>query len=69
MVAFKRGWCKPSAILFATECPANDRNFTVALAHAKESGAKLTLFHVAPSTAPMQYPRTKGASSRSGKAH
>ena len=46
MVAFKRGWCKPSTILFATECPANERNFTIALAHAKEAGAKLILLHV-----------------------
>jgi nucleotide-binding universal stress UspA family protein len=63
MGAFKRGWCKPSAILFATECPPSERNFTVALAHAKESDAKLNLFHVAPSTARarMHYPGTNGA--------
>ena len=60
MVAFKREWCKPSTILFATECPASERNFTVALAHAKESGAKLIVFHVAPTRTPIQYARTNG---------
>lgn len=46
MVTLKREWSKPSAILFATECPVNEKAFTFALAQAKETGAKLMLLHV-----------------------
>ncbi len=41
----KPGWSKPSAILFATETPANEKAFAFALAQAAEFGAKLILFH------------------------
>ena len=37
MVTLKQEWSRPSTILFATECPANEKAFTVALAQAKES--------------------------------
>jgi nucleotide-binding universal stress UspA family protein len=41
----KPGWSKPSAILFATEIPVNQRNFAFALAQAREFGSKLILFN------------------------
>jgi len=41
----KPGWSKPSTILFATECPTNDKAFSFALAQACEFGADLILFH------------------------
>ena len=46
MMTFKRGWSKPSSILFATELPANEKAFAFVLAHAMEVGADLILFHV-----------------------
>ncbi|HUX43260.1 MAG TPA: universal stress protein [Terracidiphilus sp.] len=46
MVTIKHGWTKPATILFATECPANEKAFSFALAQAMESGADLILFHV-----------------------
>lgn len=45
-VALKPGWSKPSAILFATEIPSNEKAFAFALAQAKEFNADLILFHV-----------------------
>jgi nucleotide-binding universal stress UspA family protein len=44
-IAFKPGWSKPSAILFATDIPANEKAFSFALAQAVEFGADLILFH------------------------
>jgi nucleotide-binding universal stress UspA family protein len=41
----KKGWSKPSAILFASEIPANEKAFAFALAQATEFGADLILFH------------------------
>ncbi len=41
----KRGWIKPSTILFASEIPVNEKAFSFALAQAVEFGAKLILFH------------------------
>ena len=41
----KPGWSKPSTILFASEIPANEKAFSFALAHAKEFGSDLILFH------------------------
>ncbi len=41
----KPGWSKPSAILFASEIPANEKAFAFAVAQALESGADLILFH------------------------
>jgi len=41
----KPGWSKPSTILFASECPANEKAFSFALAQASEFGADLVLFH------------------------
>lgn len=41
----KPGWSKPSAILFASEIPVNEKVFAFALAQAVEFGAKLILFH------------------------
>ncbi|MFZ0303750.1 MAG: universal stress protein [Terracidiphilus sp.] len=41
----KPGWSKPSAILFASEIPANEKAFSFALAQALEFGADLILFH------------------------
>lgn len=46
MVIIKPEWSKPSTILFATEYPVNEKNFTFALAQAKESGAHLIILHV-----------------------
>lgn len=43
--AVKLGWSKPSAILFASEIPVNQRAFGFALAQAAESGAGLVIFH------------------------
>jgi nucleotide-binding universal stress UspA family protein len=48
MMTLKRGWSKPSSILFATELPANERAFAFALAEAMEGRADLILFHVCP---------------------
>jgi nucleotide-binding universal stress UspA family protein len=46
MAAIPRlGWSKPSAILFASEFPANEKAFGFALAQAAESGAELIIFH------------------------
>jgi nucleotide-binding universal stress UspA family protein len=44
-MANKPGWSKPSAILFASEIPANERAFNYALAQAREFAADLILFH------------------------
>jgi nucleotide-binding universal stress UspA family protein len=44
-VANKPGWSKPSAILFASEIPGNERAFNFALAQAKEFAADLIVFH------------------------
>jgi len=41
----KPGWSKPSAILFATEIPSNDKAFSFAMAQAREFDADLILFH------------------------
>lgn len=41
----KPGWIKPSAILFASEIPANEKAFEFALAQAVEFNAQLILFH------------------------
>jgi nucleotide-binding universal stress UspA family protein len=41
----KRGWSKPSTILFASEIPVNEKAFSFALAQAVEFGAELILFH------------------------
>src|SRR5579863_5420735 len=43
--ALKPGWSKPTAILFASEIPANEMAFAFALAQATEFGADLILFH------------------------
>jgi nucleotide-binding universal stress UspA family protein len=51
MMTLKRGWSKPSTILFATELPANERAFAFALSEAMESRADLILFHVCPAEA------------------
>ncbi|HLY41937.1 MAG TPA: universal stress protein [Terracidiphilus sp.] len=45
----KASWSKPSAILFASEFPANERVFASALAQAAGAGAKLIMLHVRPS--------------------
>jgi nucleotide-binding universal stress UspA family protein len=44
-IVLKPGWSKPSAILFATEIPSNEKAFALALAQAKEFEADLILFH------------------------
>jgi nucleotide-binding universal stress UspA family protein len=41
----KPGWSKPSVILFASEYPANEKAFGLALAQAVESRAELLIFH------------------------
>jgi len=41
----KAGWSKPSAILFASEFPANNNAFSLALTQALELGATLVIFH------------------------
>ena len=41
----KPSWSKPSAILFASEFPANEKVFGLALAQAVESEADLLIFH------------------------
>jgi nucleotide-binding universal stress UspA family protein len=41
----KSGWSKPSAILFASELPADDKAFSFALAQAVELRADLVIFH------------------------
>lgn len=43
--ALKPGWTRPSAILFATEIPSNEKAFAFALAQAREFTADLILFH------------------------
>lgn len=45
-VTLKPGWSKPSAILFATEIPSNEKAFAFAMAQAREFEADLILFHV-----------------------
>lgn len=45
-LTLKPGWSKPSAILFATEIPSNEKAFAFALAQAREFEADLILFHV-----------------------
>lgn len=40
-----RRWSIPQTILFATELPANDQVFAFALAQARNSHAKLIIFH------------------------
>jgi nucleotide-binding universal stress UspA family protein len=45
MAAPKPSWSNPSAILFASELPANEKAFGIALAQAAESGADLLIFH------------------------
>ncbi len=44
--ALKSGWSKPATILFASEIPANEKALSFAAAQARESGARLILFHV-----------------------
>lgn len=44
-IALKPGWSKPSTILFASEFPASEKTFAVALALAGEFGADLIIFH------------------------
>jgi nucleotide-binding universal stress UspA family protein len=47
MVAvIKPGWSKPSAVLFASEFPPNEKAFAFALSEAAEFGADLIIFHV-----------------------
>lgn len=46
MMTVRRGWSKPSTILFATEIPANEKAFSCALAQARELNAELILMHV-----------------------
>jgi nucleotide-binding universal stress UspA family protein len=46
MVQLATEWSRPSTILFAAECPADEKAFTFALAQAKESEAKLVLLHI-----------------------
>ena len=46
----KPGWSKPSAILFASEIPANERAFAYALTLAREFGSDLILFHAYDTT-------------------
>ncbi len=41
----KPAWSRPSAILFASEIPANEKAFSFALAQAREFGSDLILFH------------------------
>ncbi|HEX3892140.1 MAG TPA: universal stress protein [Terracidiphilus sp.] len=43
--SLKPGWSKPSAILFASEIPANEKALSFAVAQAKEFGSNLILFH------------------------
>ena len=43
--ALKPGWSKPSTILFASEFPANEKAFSLALAQTAEFDAELILFH------------------------
>lgn len=45
-VALKPGWSKPCTILFASECPPNEKIFGFALAQAAEFHAHLIIFHV-----------------------
>ncbi|MGA3010554.1 MAG: universal stress protein [Terracidiphilus sp.] len=45
VTAIKPGWSRPTAILFASEIPVNEKAFGFALAEAAESGAELILFH------------------------
>ncbi|HEU5457218.1 MAG TPA: universal stress protein [Terracidiphilus sp.] len=46
MITVRRGWSKPSTILFATEVPPNEKAFACALAQGKELNAELILMHV-----------------------
>ena len=41
----KPGWSKPSTILFASECPPNEKAFAFALAEAAEFDADLIILH------------------------
>jgi nucleotide-binding universal stress UspA family protein len=41
----KPGWSKPSTILFASECPPNEKAFAFALAEAAEFNADLIILH------------------------
>jgi nucleotide-binding universal stress UspA family protein len=52
----KPGWSKPSAILFGSELPANEKVFGLAIAQAAESSADLLIFHACDNlkTAPPQ---------------
>ncbi len=45
LAIIKKSWTKPSAILFASEIPANEKAFAYALAQARQFGAQLVLFH------------------------
>lgn len=45
VTAIKPGWSRPTAILFASEIPVNEKAFGFALAEAAEFGAELILFH------------------------
>jgi len=58
-VLLKPRWIKPSSILFATEIPADQESFALALAQAVEYGAKFILFH----TYDMQAAEAPGISS------
>jgi nucleotide-binding universal stress UspA family protein len=45
-IVLQPGWSKPSTLLFASEFPANEKTFAIALALAAEFGAELIIFHV-----------------------
>lgn len=45
VTAIKPGWSRPTAILFASEVPVNEKAFGFALAEAAEFSAELFLFH------------------------
>jgi nucleotide-binding universal stress UspA family protein len=71
MITLKPEWSKPSTILFATECPANENAFTFALAQAKESKANLVLLHVCCDSAKPAAARARGhsaATAETGRA-
>lgn len=55
MVKLTPEWTRPTTILFAAECPANEKAFTFALAQAKESGANLVILHICDPTSRLPY--------------
>ena len=46
----KPGWSKPSTILFASQCPPNEKAFAFALAAAAEFNADLIILHACDSS-------------------